>query len=116
MFGKLKMGRPTGLNEIDAWVTMLENWADSVKEFKRECEKKDLLIAQCLPQMSKNLARTLAAMIKVWNLLPNKIVGNDNFKSGLIKVTDSVAWGWYKNVKRKVSIGQCTHFIHSQKL
>jgi hypothetical protein len=103
----------TLLNEIDSWVSMLENWADSVKEFKRECLKKDLSIAQCLPQMSKNLDRMVDAMKLVWQILPRKIKGNDNFRSGLAEITptsgDGIR-GWYSNVKRKVSIAHYPPF------
>jgi hypothetical protein len=103
----------TLLNEIDSWVSMLENWADSVKEFKRECLKKDLSIAQCLPRMSKNLARMVDAMKLVWQILPREIKGNDNFKSGLAEITSTSGdgiQGWYSNMKRKVSIAHYSTF------
>jgi hypothetical protein len=91
------------MTEVDVWVSMLENWADSVKEFKRECESKGLLVAQCLPQMSKNLLRTLSGMKRAWNMLPDQIHGNSAFKSDLAEVSPMTVWNWYINVKRKVS-------------
>ena len=97
MFGVTKMNRNTVLNEIDAWVSMLENWADSVKEYMRECQKRDLSIAQCLPKMSKNLARMLDAMLRVRNFLP------PNGKSGLAEIKDQMVRHWYTGFKRKVS-------------
>ncbi|CAB3999776.1 Hypothetical predicted protein [Paramuricea clavata] len=101
VFGQMKMQRySTHITEIDAWVSMLENWADSVKEFKRECETKGLLVAQCLPKMSKNLLRTLAAMKTIWKSLPDQIEGN-SMKADLAKITPSTVVNWYLNVQRK---------------
>ena len=53
----------------DYWASMLENWADSVKEYKKECEDKKALIAVCLPKMSKYFWRMLDAMFAAYNKL-----------------------------------------------
>ncbi|XP_028399825.1 uncharacterized protein LOC114523163 [Dendronephthya gigantea] len=100
VFGR-KMGKPTLVTIVDVWASMLENWADSVKEFKRECEKRGLLVAQCLPKMSKYLARTLASMKRIRKLLPDRVEGN-SFKDDLATLDDTakIVWGWYVRAKR----------------
>ena len=92
------------LNVIDVWVSMLENWADCVKEYKRECEAKGLLVAQCLPKISKNLLRAVKGMNRVRNKLPDAIIGNSLFKNDLATVETLVpiVLNWYRNFKRKV--------------
>ena len=105
----------THITEIDAWVSMLENWADSVKEFKRECETKGLLVAQCLPKISKNLLRTLAAMKTIWKRLPDQIEGN-SMKGDLAMITPSTVVNWYLNVQRKVRFTCCCFFITSYRI
>lgn len=100
------MKKLTPVTMVDLWASMLENWADSVKEFKRECEKRGLIVAQCLPKMSKYLSRTLVSMKRIRQLLPDKIQGNSLFKNDLATLDNavSIVWGWYLNVKRKVGV------------
>ena len=63
--GWTQMNRADVFSEItinDYWVSILENWADTVKEYNRECAEKNALIAVCLPKMSKYFWRMLDAM------------------------------------------------------
>ena len=53
----------------DYWVSILENWADAVKEYKRECESKKVVITVCLPKISKYFWRMLDAMFAAYNKL-----------------------------------------------
>ena len=53
----------------DYWASILENWADTVKEYKRECESKKVAITVCLPKISKYFWRMLDAMFAAYNKL-----------------------------------------------
>ena len=99
------------LTMFDFWVSMLENWADSMKEFKRECEKNGLLVGQCMPKMSKNLVRALKAMKRIKSQLPVKIEGNAQFKADLAEVRPHIVGYWYGNIKRKVNRSFFTQYF-----
>lgn len=50
---------------MDYWVSMIENWADSNKEFEHCSELK---VEACLLKMSKYLRRTFHAMKNIFNI------------------------------------------------
>ena len=106
VFGKEKMQDNTILlHKSDVWVSMVENWADCVKEYKRECEAKGLWIRACLPKISKNLFRVVHSMQKLRHKLPDAIEGNSAFKSDLANMDTviPIVQHWYNDFKRKVS-------------
>jgi hypothetical protein len=53
----------------DYWTSILENWADSIKEYNKECVAKQALITVCLPKMSKYFWRMLDAMFAAYGKL-----------------------------------------------
>ena len=53
----------------DYWVSILENWADTVKEYNRECKARSAPITICLPKMSKYFWRLLDAMFAAYGKL-----------------------------------------------
>ena len=70
--GWTQMNRAEVFNEItinDYWVSLLENWADTVKEYNRECKAKSAPITVCLPKMSKYFWRLLDAMFAAYGKL-----------------------------------------------
>lgn len=96
--GELKSQMTTN----DYWVSMLENWADAVKEYNRECAAHSLRVVVCLPKMSKYLLRMLDAMHAIRSRLYWKL------KQGLLVVDNARGTGiraivahWLHNVKRK---------------
>lgn len=99
---QMKRGKVARLmSSNDYWVSMLENWADSVKEYNRECVKQGLAVAVCLPRMSKYLWRMLDAMYKVRLRLRKELQQNladvDKRGSG----ARTIVANWLDNVKRK---------------
>lgn len=103
--GWTQMNRGDVLNKIsvnDYWVSMLENWADSIKEYNRECARHSLQIAACLPKMSKYLWRMLDAMHTIRSKLPTELQQDlaemDNVQTTGVR---SVMLHWLNNVKRK---------------
>lgn len=54
-----------GTTVMDYWVSMIENWADSNKEYEHCTELK---VEACLLKMSKYLRRTFHAMKSIYNI------------------------------------------------
>ena len=68
--GVLQMHDPqikTGLTLLDLWCSILENWGDAMKEFKRAKEAK-MPAAKTLVKMSKYLFRTWLSMKEIRNM------------------------------------------------
>ena len=55
-----------GTTVMDYWASMIENWADSNKEYEHCTELK---VEACLLKMSKYLRRTFHAMKSIYNIL-----------------------------------------------
>jgi hypothetical protein len=70
--GWTQMNRADVFSQItinDYWTSILENWADSIKEYNKECVAKQALITVCLPKMSKYFWRMLDAMFAAYGKL-----------------------------------------------
>ncbi|CAB3999777.1 Hypothetical predicted protein [Paramuricea clavata] len=103
--GWTQMGRTDVFSQItinDYWTSILENWADSVKEYNKECVATQALITVCLPKMSKYFWRMLDAMFAAYGKL------KPTLQTGLLVVDNSGNTGlrsimahWFTNVKRK---------------
>lgn len=86
----------------DYWVSMLENWADAIKEYNRQCKEHSLIITACLPMMSKYLWRMLDAMYAARSRLTAEL------QEGLLEVDNdqnaglrSIMSHWFVEIKKK---------------
>lgn len=100
--GNLQMGTYHSITMIDCWVSMLENWADTVREYRIKCAIPGKTVVACLPKISKQMWRMLHAMHRIYQGLPSSL------KHDLTKMDNSGNSGvrsimkhWLNNVKRK---------------
>lgn len=84
----------------DAWMSMLENWANANKKYKRECVENNLEIQVCLLKMSKYLWRMLEAMHIAGKHLRKVRLGSGLLDVDKTKLRSIVGW-WEKSLKRK---------------
>jgi len=97
--GNIQMGAKRPLSNIDLWVSIIENWGDTLKEYNH-CKHEPLVV--CFLKMSKYMWRTFNAMRLVHDLnaLPRNdlimLVRFDNAIPGLDPESLTKAWQEYK--------------------
>ena len=65
MVGNIQMGTKRPLSNNDLWVSIIENWGDTIKEYNH-CKQEPLAV--CFLKMSKYMWRTFNAMRLVHDL------------------------------------------------
>lgn len=58
---KLNEYNPNSLSNMDIWVSMIENWGESIKEFRHSCGE-NVKVEICVLKMSKYMWRMVAAL------------------------------------------------------
>lgn len=107
----MEMGdyHPKKLSNIDLWVSMIENWGESIKEFNHGCRESKDKVETCVLNMSKYIWRMVNAMkylnqrIETYNTdkkgpslgeTPSLV----RFKGGTNP--ENISRNWFKNFKK----------------